>query len=150
MPMLAGQQFQIYFEQRRDAFQELLRLSERQRACIAEDDYTQLLAVLSDKQNILNRVSRVHRQHDNMIDRWQNARDEIETVQRTQCDELLAESESLVSRLMDTDQKSTHELQERRDTAHEQLQRISHGSVTQKAYSQEGPAETHRFLDVGQ
>ena len=150
MSMLASQQFQTYFEQRRDAFRELLRLSERQRACIAEGDYSQLLAVLNDKQNILNRVSHANSQHNQIVERWHADRDSILSNERTRCDELLAESDTLVTRLMETDQRSTCELQKRRDDAHQQLQRISHGSATQKAYSHEGPTETHRFLDIDQ
>lgn len=149
MSALKEQHFLSYFKKRRDAFRELLRLSEKQHQHVVGDEYSELLVVLAERQQVIDRVLSNRSQHDQVAETWKKARDQLANSQRSQCDEVLAEAEELLSQVMKSDEACTSELQARRDTTQGQLQRITCGSQAHRAYANEEDS-THRFLDIDQ
>ncbi len=149
MPNTTEQQFLSYFEQRRDAFRELLRLSARQQEHINGDDYSELLVVLGQKQQIINRVVSTRSQHTQVVDHWRQQRKHFNSESRSRCDALLSEAETLLSQVMESDERSTTDLRSRRDATQGQLQKISQGTQAHRAYATD-EVSTHRFLDIDQ
>lgn len=149
MSALTAQHFQTYFKQRRDAFQELLRLSQKQYQHIVGDEYSELLVVLADRQQTIDRVVSSRSEYGQVVENWRQLRDQLADSSRSQCDELLAEAEQLLTQVMKADEACTTELQARRDATKGQLQRIACGSQAHRAYASEEDS-THRFLDIDQ
>ena len=149
MSVACSLEFLETFRTRREHFQALLTLSRRQKQLIAESDYSELLAVLGQKQRLLGRLEELNRHQPDLRRRWQDQRESLDGVLRDDCEHLLAETEALLAALLDEEQTSTSELSARRDETQRQLQAISQGSQIHDAYRDQLAPATHRHLDTG-
>lgn len=138
------------FRARRDGYRALCDLSRRQHALIAADEYTDLLSVLGTKQAILQRLEELNRRFPDLRRQWQSSRAALPEVQRTECEHLLAETETCLAELLEAEQASTEFLTSRRDATRRELQAIARGSQAHEAYRDHLAPVTHRHLDLGQ
>lgn len=136
------------FTTKRDRCRALLELSRRQATLIARDDYTGLLDVLGRKQLILAELDNLKTEHATALARWRIDRDGLDDTARSDCETVLAETETLVARLVDVERSSTESLAARRDTTRDELESLAGGAAVNDAYRDSLAPSTHRHLDL--
>jgi hypothetical protein len=145
--MPAATDFLTLFADRRQCFAELLELSRRQLELVEADDYTQLLGLLGGKQQILGRLEALGRGRPALWDDWRSGREHLPPPARQACDEVLAETEALLARLLEHERTSTEALARRRDQTARELRTVAAGSRVNLAYRDSFAPLTHRHLD---
>jgi hypothetical protein len=138
------------FRARRDYCAALAQLSRGQLDLIEADDYTQLLVVLGRKQGLLGRMEELRLGQPELWREWRQDRDQLDAESRQACEELLAETESILRELNQHEQLSTDTLTRRRDQTRRQLESVSGGLRAHEAYGADHAGPTHRRLDIGQ
>ncbi|MFQ5734525.1 MAG: flagellar export chaperone FlgN, partial [Planctomycetaceae bacterium] len=134
---------------RREYCRALLDLSRRQRAFIAESNYSELMSVIGRKQRVLGRLDALKQQDPALVANWKSRRAELSAAARNRCEELLHETESILANLIAEEKTCTDELTRRRDETSRQLAETSSGRRAHRAYGTPQPDE-HRYLDVNQ
>jgi len=148
MSKLHLEDFNKIFTARRDYCQEVLALSQQQAALIEQSDFTALLRVLGKKQRILGELDHINERFPNLKTLWKTSRDEFDPAERSDCEHLLAEIESLLQELIQEEQSSTNRLVEKRENTKQELETISKGTQVHSAYRDHLASTTHRHLDI--
>lgn len=128
----------------------LLECSRLQMTLIVDENYTDLLDVISRKQRLIEQWDELKKRHPDLVQIWRDRRPHLATTERNACEKLIEGIQSLYETLLDEERESTEELTRRRDTAKGQLQNISNGAQTHQAYRDHLAPTTHRHLDIGQ
>ena len=149
MAELTLSEFEQLLEHRRVECARLLELSHHQRQCIARDDYTGLLELLGQKQQILGRLDEHKARQPALVEFWRRRRDDLPPAQRDRCENLLAGVEHALARLIGEEQASSEQLARRRDATRHELERLHQGAAVHRAYRDGLDAAGHRHLDVG-
>lgn len=150
MPAIDEIDILVNLQYRRDLCARLLECSKRQMPLIADDDYTELLAVIGHKQKLLEMWDRLRSQQPDLDVVWRNRRDHLPTEDRSTCETLIGQIASLYEDLLETERRSTDSLTVRRDDAKKQLQNISDGAKAHHSYHDSLAVSNHRILDVNQ
>ena len=148
--MSSATNFLRTFTDRRQCIAELLELSQRQLDLVESDDYSRLLSLLGGKQQIISRLEAITRGRPRLWDDWRAERDQLVPCDRQACEQALAETESLLARLLEQERVSTETLARRRDYTARELQSVAAGSRVNQAYGDSLAPVTHRFLDRDQ
>ncbi|HTN02330.1 flagellar export chaperone FlgN [Planctellipticum variicoloris] len=122
------------FRERRALCAALLELSLAQSDCIRRDDYTELLALLHQKQTLLDDVARAAREQELAWSSWSDRRDRLRAAERTECEQQLAQIEDLLARLLREEQAGTHLLNQRHDATQRELASVNRGMRVREAY----------------
>lgn len=146
--MPAATDFIAVFRDRRQCFAGLLELSRQQLALVETDDYTQLLALLGNKQQIIGRLEAIAAGAPRLWDDWRRERERLPAESRAACERTLAESEALLARLIELERAGTETLARRRDQTQEQLRSVTGGARANLAYRDCLAPVTHRHLDT--
>jgi hypothetical protein len=128
----------------------LLKLSIQQQALIDQDDYPGLLDVLGEKQRLLGQLDQYTKQLPTLWEQWKSERDQLPTEQRETCDEILSESEAVLSKLLENEDTSTQSMVDRRDRTKQQVQSLNQGEKVGDAYRDSLAPVTHRHLNIDQ
>lgn len=139
-------------EQRRDTCRQLLELSYAQLQHIRAQDYTSLLLLLTEKQNVLARHDGLSQQFSNarLQEWWEESRDTLEPVWQQKCRSAIQDTEQILEQLLAHEQQCTDLLTQHRNSTYDQLQAISHGNRVHDAYRDNLAPRTHRHLNVDQ
>ncbi len=130
------------FQQRRAYLQSLASLACDQQHAIDAEDYAHLLELLSHKQAILGRFEEFSQRHPELVERWHADRDRISEDLRDCCEMVLEDMEIAIRELIEYEQLASQELGRRKFGMEENLQRISHGAQTHRAYHDEPVARS--------
>jgi len=128
----------------------LLKLSIQQQALIDQDDYSGLLDVLGKKQRLLGQLDQYTKQLPKLWERWKGERDLLSFEQRESCEEILSESEAVLSTLLENEDTSTKSMVDRRDRTKQQVQSLNQGEKVGEAYRDSLAPVTHRHLNIDQ
>jgi hypothetical protein len=142
-------EFERLLEDRRSHCARLLELSRRQRDLIASGDYTTLLSVLGQKQQILAGLDVHKTRQPALIAFWQRQRNILPAEDRQRCEALLAEVDRVLALLVGEEEASSASLVRQRDATRSELEQLNRGSEVHRAYRDPLGATTHRHLDVG-
>ena len=148
MPKLHISKILQIMKTRRQHCHSLLRLSKQQRELIDTVDYSQLLTVLGKKQRILGRLDELTSRHPDFGSQWQTQRDSLDSKIRKEGELILSDIEKILSDLLELEQESTTVLSLRRDETKRQLETLSQGTQTHKAYRDNLAPVTSRHLDI--
>ncbi len=148
--MSSTSDFLTIFADRKQCFADLLDLSQRQLGLVEADDYTQLLGLLGGKQQIIGRLEALGRIRPALWDDWRAERERLAPPARTACEETLAQTETLLARLLEHERISTEALARRRDQTARELRTLAAGSRVNQAYRDSLAPVTHRHLDRDQ
>jgi hypothetical protein len=148
--MPAAPDFLQTFADRRQCFAELLELSRCQLGLVEADDYAQLLGLLGGKQRIIGRLEAIARIRPRLWDDWKLERDRLAPPERRACEQALAETEALLTQLLEQERISTECLARRRDRTAQQLQAVVTGSRVNQAYGDSLAPVTYRHLNTDQ
>ncbi len=138
-------EFLTAFQLRRAVCQALFAQASQQAELIAADEYGSLMEVLELKQNLLNHLGRLSTEQAPLRTAWLKDRDRLPAADRARCDSLLAETESLLAKLLEAEQSSTKLLTARRDATQSSLASLSVGVQAQHAYQTAERAVVSRF-----
>lgn len=128
----------------------LLKLSFQQQALIDQDDYSGLLDVLGKKQRLLGQLDQYTKKLPTLWKRWKGDRDLLSLEQRETCEEILSESEAVLSTLLENEDMSTKSMVDRRDRTKQQVQSLNQGEKVGEAYRDSLAPATHRHLNIDQ
>ncbi|WP_298866376.1 hypothetical protein [uncultured Gimesia sp.] len=128
----------------------LLKLSIQQQSLINQDDYTGLLDVLGKKQRLLGQLDQYTRQLPSLWEQWKRERSLLTLEQRETCEEILSESEEVLSKLLEIEDTSTKSMVDRRDRTKQQVQSLNQGEKVGEAYRDSLAPVTHRHLNIDQ
>ena len=148
--MPATPDFITTFEDRRQCFADLLRISQSQLELVETEDYSQLLRLLGGKQQIIGRLEAISSRLPRLWDDWRRERERLAPGARKACEQTLAETETLLSELLEHERVSTESLARRRDQTAQQLAAVAGGSRVNQAYRDALAPVTHRLLDLDQ
>lgn len=137
-----------YFGQEQACYTQLLDLSQRQRHSIEANDVDELLRILSQKQNVLERVGAIERSLLPYKQNWQRLRGELEESARQVLDVALATVEELLNDLIAAEKESERLLVARRDACRNELNAAAAGSAAHQAYASRPGGKPARFIDV--
>lgn len=136
------------FAARRECCQALLDLGARQAALIAAEDYPQLLELLGRKQVWLSRLAELGLAQPRLRERWQRGRHLAAPEVRESCEQVLAEAEAALARVLECENHSAHTLAQLRESTARQLAELDRGAQAQFAYRDALAPTTARHLDL--
>ncbi len=148
--MPAALDFIPTFKDRRQCFADLLQISRSQLGLVETDDYTQLLRLLGGKQQIIGRLEAISGREPQLWDEWRRDRERLAPQARRDCEQTLAETETLLAALLEHERIATETLARRRDETAQQLAAVAGGSRVNQAYRDCLAPVTHRLLDLDQ
>ncbi len=138
------------FQRQHELCASLLECSRQQMALIVDENYTDLLGVISRKQRLIEQWDELKQRQRGLVHTWRERRPNLPPDERIACENLIQGIQTLYETLLDEERESTEALTRRRDVAKGQLQSISKGAQTHQAYRDHLAPATHRHLDVGQ
>jgi hypothetical protein len=145
---LSATDYLAAFTARRECCRALIELSAQQSACIEHDDYSELLALLEHKQQLLDELWDAGRNAPPLWQTWRNIRDGIAPTLRAACDAVLAETDDLLRQVLTTEASSSALLIARRDAVERQLCLVNQAATTESAYRGMADLGGQRRLDV--
>src|SRR5262249_9549529 len=148
--MLPPPEFLKIFNDRQQCFAELLELSQKQLGLVEADEYAQLLGLLGGKQQIIARLDTIGKTRPQLWDEWRLERDRLAPRIRRECEQALAETEALLSQLLESERVGTERLARRRDETARALRTVASGTRVNQAYRDSLAPVTHRHLDLDQ
>lgn len=128
----------------------LLQLSFQQQELINLDDYSGLLDVLGKKQRLLGQLDQYKKQLPLLWEKWKSDRDQLSAEKRNACEQILSESEAVLSQLLQNEDMSTKRMVDRRDRTKQQVQSLNQGERVGEAYRDSLAPVTHRHLNIDQ
>lgn len=140
--------FLAAFRERRALCAALLELSRFQAECIRQDDYTELLALLNQKQHLLDDVARAAREQESAWSSWSDQRDRLPAAERAECERELAQIEDLLATLLREEQAGTQLLNQRRDATLRELATVNQGGRVRAAYDGSTVAGAPRHFSI--
>lgn len=148
MALFTLEEIRDVLQHRRQHCRDLLELSQKQHQFIAAGDYTQLMSTLAQKQRILGRLDEVKRRYPELSRQWTSLRDAGLPAVRNDCESLIAETESILAELLESEKQGTEQLSQRRESTRRQLEAVSQGVQVNQTYADTTPTFNHRFLNT--
>ncbi len=148
MALITLEEIRDVLQHRRKHCRDLLDLSQRQHQFIDSADYTQLMATLAQKQRILGRLDEMKRRYPELSRQWTSLRDSGLPATRNDCESLIAETETILAELLESEKQGTQHLSERREDTRRQIEAVSQGVHVNQVYADTSPTLNHRFLNT--
>jgi uncharacterized membrane protein YccC len=126
--------------------QELAALAERQRSCIDGDDPDSLLAVLSERQAVINRLRETAEEAAPLRERWSAARFDDPETRATGVRELINRLTDLMRQIAERDAEDRQRLNRARDALAGRLAGVARSRGALAAYGPTG-SRGPRFQD---
>lgn len=124
--------------EQRDAYHELGRLAERQRALITADEPEQLLAVLAQRQKVLDRLTAMADRVRPYQEQWQALRPGMGAEVGDQVDRLIAEIRQTLSVILEKDEADARLLAARKGSTARSMGALKQGRQADAAYAASG------------
>jgi len=148
MPLSTLEEIRDVLQHRRKYCRDLLELSLRQHQFIDSADYAQLMSTLAQKQRILGRLDEMKRRYPELSRQWAALRDTGLPSLRTDCESLIADTETILAELLESEKQGTDRLAERREATRRQLEAVTQGVHVNQVYADSTPTLNHRFLNT--
>lgn len=134
--------------QQRDLYHQLKVLSDQQGQCIADGEGEQLLAVLSQRQGLVDQIAQLNEQLAPFKQHWPELSEQLDASQREQVNSLLEEVESLLEAIIHQDDRHRQQLQTAKQQIGRQIEQTHTAGRALNAYKPAGPAAgPARFTD---
>ena len=123
-------------------------MSRDQRALIDQDDVEPLLAVLSDRQRVIEEVTRGVRASEGLRQRWEAERSSLPEVVRAGVQRRLDELSAAVAAIAARDEQDEALMRSRRDRVGDELRQVERSRRAMGAYADaKATGATARFQD---
>lgn len=126
----------------------LTELTDQQRELIIAGDFSGLLELLNQKQQLLDQLLCANDRDSEVWRSWRVDRDTLASADRTACDNLLDEAEVLMKQLMALEETSTQMLTERRNETAAALVEVNHAGIAVQGYQSPHEMSVSRRLDL--
>ncbi|MFW6059651.1 MAG: flagellar export chaperone FlgN [Phycisphaeraceae bacterium] len=134
--------------QQRDLYQQLKALSDQQGQLIADGQGEQLLAVLAQRQGLVDQLAQLNEQLAPFKEHWPTLSDQLDAAQRQQVNGLLEEVETLLESIIQQDDRHREQLQAAKQQIGRQLEQTHTAGRALNAYKPAGAGNAPaRFTD---
>ncbi|MCA9293653.1 MAG: flagellar export chaperone FlgN [Phycisphaerales bacterium] len=117
-----------------ELYRQLAALSTRQQALIAQDQTDGLMALLTDRQRVIDQISEVNREVEPFATQWTSLVGQLEAEPRQRLGLLLEELDQLVAEITSRDEQDRKVLESRRAEASDALDDVSRKRAALGAY----------------
>jgi len=138
--LAALRQLVALLEEHRQLYQRLEALARRQTELIGADDTDGLLAVLAERQGVIDQLNHGHRRLEPARRDWERVSAEVPADEREHVRALLAEVTELAGRLAARDDEDRRRLEARRDQIADEMVSLSRSRRAVAAYGAPGGA----------
>lgn len=133
-PALWGPRLVRILKKQLEFYRQLAALSVRQHELIEGEKTDALMALLTDRQRVIEQISDVNSEVEPFAAHWAALMPRLDAAQRTAVGGLLEELDGLVETITDRDEKDRHVLESRRASASEALDDVSRRRAAVGAY----------------
>jgi FlgN protein len=126
--------------EQRDLCRQLKHFSERQTSLITGDNPEQLLAILADRQQLLDRLDVLARRLKPYQQNWREYRATLNNVDGAMADRLIGEVNTLLSAILEKDDADARLLAARKDVTARAITGLNHTKKAEAAYAATGNA----------
>ncbi len=140
--------YQQAFRARTACCRALLELTQQQQDCLASEDYTVLLELLVQKQQLLDEITTTGPGGPELWQDWRTEREFLPPSSRAACEATLDEAEELLKELLHLENASTCELMSRREDTRRALADLNQGSAAALEYQSPVRTAVSRRLDL--
>lgn len=120
--------------EQRDLYQQLKTLSDQQACCIRDGSTEALLTVLSQRQGLIEALTRSNTQVAPYRQRWSDLGGSVDADQREQVRQVLAQIEQMLQEIMAQDDRDRAELKSVQQQLGTQLNQVGQASRAIRAY----------------
>jgi hypothetical protein len=117
-----------------ELYRTLQQLAERQRALVTREDTQPLLALLAERRQIVDALTRMSRELAPVQAQWRQNREKVAAKEQAHIESLLGESSSILQTVLEHDAEDARQLAARKTTTAGQLERIGTGRNALAAY----------------
>ncbi len=121
--------------EQRELYRQLRRLADRQRAFITSNEPERLLAVLAERQQLIDRLQAVGQRLRPYQANWREIRGGMDEAQGRQMDGLVAEVNAILAGILQQDEADTALLSARKSETGRQIGVIQAGRQAGRAYA---------------
>lgn len=121
--------------EQRDLYRRLLGLAGHQRALIASDREEELLAVLGERQTIIDRLGVLAERFRPIQQKWPQVRARLSAEQSSRIDELLTEINGMLAELVEHDKQDAVALADRKAATASAVQGVKRVKQARAAYA---------------
>jgi hypothetical protein len=130
--------------EQRDLYAQLAALADHQRALISDDDPERLLGVLGQRQGLIDRLGALGERLRPLQQDWRRTRAALPENEGQQVDDLVAETNRLLSGILENDAADARALSERKQEASAQLGGVRKTRAMGAAYAAaDGARDSH-------
>jgi len=133
-PSAIGPELLKLLKQQRECYEQLQHLAQQQRALIKAEDSEALLALLGQRQRIVETIGKVHRQLAPYQQDWERVREQLDDECRREIEQLLGELQEMLNLLLTHDQEDCQELFSRKQQVAGKITAASKGRAATQAY----------------
>lgn len=130
-----GERVAELLSEQRDLYRQLARLSERQRGLITGDEPERLLALLSERQQLIDRLESIGVELRPYQANWRQVRAGLTDDEGRRVDGLLGEVNAILSEILKQDEADTALLSARKNQTQQQIGTIQTGRQVGRAYA---------------
>lgn len=138
----------MLLEQQRATYRRLRQLAERQRVLVVQDDMQPLLALLGERQTLVDALMRVHGQLAPYRADWPATMQSLDEPTRKRVTEMLEEANEALSGILQRDNRDSATLTTRRQETSERITTLGQTARATAAYAatrRTGPGGPARF-----
>jgi hypothetical protein len=121
-----------------DLCRQISSFAQTQRSLITGDEPERLLALMAQRQTVLDRLTQVGQQLKPIQRNWMTFRGELPAAQAREADDLIREVNRLLAGILQMDEADARLLSARKDSTAQQLQQVGRGRMAGAAYAASG------------
>ena len=141
-----GPRLRELFLAEKELYDRLIELAGRQMSCIAATDEKGFMAVVAEKQVLIDRLDIIEKELKNVKADWLTVRDGIEPDLVPEIESIASEIEVAIKVLLEADEGSQKKLQKQRGEMLDRIRSAQAGKAAARSYAPK-PIEDNRFLD---
>jgi flagellar hook-associated protein FlgK len=121
--------------QQKELYLKLKMLSDQQREYVASQDAQQLLGLLGARKVLVEQLTQLSQQIAPIREQWRQLQDGLQTDQRDQINQLIDDTQDLLTGIIAADEQDRKDLQAARDSKGVELGKFTHVSAASNAYA---------------
>ena len=115
-------------------------LSDQQKQVVADQDAQQLLGLLGARKILVDQLTQLSEQITPIRQQWQKLKDTLQTDHRSQINQLIDDTQDLLTSIIASDEQDRQELAAARDSKSVELGKFTKTSTASNAYAQAASA----------
>ncbi len=121
--------------QQKELYLKLKMLSDKQRELVQQQDAVQLLGVLGARKILVEQLTQLGQQIAPIREQWQSLKDDMQSEQRQQINQLIDETQELLSGIIAADEQDRQDMAAARDEKGAELKQFTQNASARNAYT---------------